>query len=727
MRQTTLSLCLIACNEEDLLPDCLARVVPLVDEVVVVDTGSCDRTAEIAQEAGAHVLTVGWTDDFAVVRNAARGMARGAWILVLDADERLPSVGHAEIRSFIERDDVDGALLPLYNADRLDRTPAEVIEVRADEPTLVLRLFRNTPDLRWEGAIHEFPQAWLRSRVGRVEPIDAPIVHYGHVPEVRARKGKDERDLRMLRAWVERSPEDPRGLGYLVDHLATRGREADALELSERLWEVLVRRFEEGEGDCAVIWPVTIRTKLLFNAAKAADAIEGLERFLGWVAGHPIHDGAQDHPNIRFFVAHGHEVQALRARPGALRAAHLQAACEGYQAALECAGRIYEATVDQGVSGWLARYRLALCLLQLGQWEAAIETLAAFEEARPGTPEATLALAEAEIGLGRVGDAVARLSSAGESESVDERILRHVAEGHRGGARQGPSDIDDARLLAGHRRAHAVRIGRVVPPEEPAFVFIGGAGRSGTTLLRAMLHAHPRLQCGPEVKLVPELLRARERWGEIYAPALRGAGVDADLLDRSSRAFLTTLLGGLTPAGARLVEKTPGNAAWFASLDRLFPSARFIHVLRDGRAVVASLLRQDWFDPATGRPLAITQDARVAAAYWRDAVLTAREQCACVLGAALEVRYEELVTTPEPTMRRVLEFLGEEWSGQVLEHEQSRDLVLPAHESSSTEVSSPVHPDSIGRWRDELSVDDVRAIEDEAGPLLEVLGFARSV
>ena len=84
-----LTLCTIARDEEGFLPGCLASVRGLVDRVVVVDTGSADRTVALAEAAGAKVVRHAWDDDFAAARNAALEHVRDGYVLVLDADERL--------------------------------------------------------------------------------------------------------------------------------------------------------------------------------------------------------------------------------------------------------------------------------------------------------------------------------------------------------------------------------------------------------------------------------------------------------------------------------------------------------------------------------------------------------------------------------------------------------------------------------------------------------------
>ena len=119
-----LSLCLIAKNEEALLPGCLESVRGHVDDIVLVDTGSTDRTMAIAREAGATVLERPWDDDFSAPRNLAARHARGEWILMLDADERLaPGAGRALERA-VKRGGFDVGMVRLHNAARVKSSSA---------------------------------------------------------------------------------------------------------------------------------------------------------------------------------------------------------------------------------------------------------------------------------------------------------------------------------------------------------------------------------------------------------------------------------------------------------------------------------------------------------------------------------------------------------------------------------------------------------------------------
>jgi len=180
---TRISLCLIAKDEERLLPGCLASVQGAVDEIVLVDTGSADRTREVARAAGARVYDQPWRGDFSAPRNEAARHATGDWILLLDADERLAPGAAAVLRAAVIGAAWDVGLLPLHNADRLDARPEDVVAGtgRKGTPTLLPRLLRNAGGLAWEGVIHEEVDAWLIRRGGKASMVAANIVHLGQV------------------------------------------------------------------------------------------------------------------------------------------------------------------------------------------------------------------------------------------------------------------------------------------------------------------------------------------------------------------------------------------------------------------------------------------------------------------------------------------------------------------------------------------------------------------
>lgn len=187
-----LSAALIVRDEERHLGACLAAIQPLVDEIVVVDTGSIDRSVEIAARHGARVFEVPWREDFARARNVALDHAGGDWILYIDADERATATG--DLRAVLQSPDLVAARVPFRASSRLT-------------PYLEHRLFRNRPEIRFRGAIHETVVPAIRELVEheglRVGDAPLAIEHLGYEGDLRA---KHRRNLPLLRRAVEENP-----------------------------------------------------------------------------------------------------------------------------------------------------------------------------------------------------------------------------------------------------------------------------------------------------------------------------------------------------------------------------------------------------------------------------------------------------------------------------------------------------------------------------------------
>jgi tetratricopeptide (TPR) repeat protein len=184
---------MIARDEEEMLPDCLESVRGEVDEIILVDTGSRDGTAELARSLGARVFSFRWRRDFAAARNASLERAAGDWILILDCDERLDPASRGLLRQAAASGCHDGYLVHLVNL------PA------CTERWLALRLFRNRPGVRYQGRIHE----QLRF-TGSAGACDATIHHLGHQPEVIAMRDKRARNRELVEAaCAETASGDP--------------------------------------------------------------------------------------------------------------------------------------------------------------------------------------------------------------------------------------------------------------------------------------------------------------------------------------------------------------------------------------------------------------------------------------------------------------------------------------------------------------------------------------
>lgn len=253
-------------------------------------------------------------------------------------------------------------------------------------------------------------------------------------------------------------------------------------------------------------------------------------------------------------------------------------------------------------------------------------------------------------------------------------------------------------------------------------ILIGGVPRSGTTLFRAMLDAHPHIHCGPERKLLAPLVRSQRQWWQVFGPSLQGANVTRDTMDAAAGAYLRTLLQRSATPGLRPAEKTPNILLFASDLGRMLPEARFIHVVRDGRAVAASLVRQDWVDPKNGQKVPYTRSLRAAIEYWGQYQLEVSAQLRTMPGRCTEVRYEQLVRQPEVELRRILAFLDEPWSPAVLAHHQA-GTSLPSTEASSEAVAEPLHDRATTAWMQRVTAAELAEMEAVAGPILRALGY----
>ncbi|WP_162669890.1 glycosyltransferase [Gemmata massiliana] len=220
------SLCMIVKNEERNLPDCLASVRDLVEEVVVIDTGSTDRTREVESTFGARVFEFPWRDDFAAARNESVRRATGEWVFWMDADDRLDEPAREELKRLFAG---------------LSEPAAYVMKCRCiasragGSETLVdhVRLFPNDPQLQWSYRVHEQILPSIRARGLPVHWADVTIRHVGYT-NAALRQQKLDRDLRLLRLEDAERPDDPFTLFNLGSVYAELEQPAVALPLLRR-------------------------------------------------------------------------------------------------------------------------------------------------------------------------------------------------------------------------------------------------------------------------------------------------------------------------------------------------------------------------------------------------------------------------------------------------------------------------------------------------------------
>ncbi len=203
-RTASVTLTVIARDEETNLPHCLESVRGVFDEIVVVDTGSVDRTREVARAYGAKVFEFAWVDDFAAARNAALDHATGDYAFWLDADDVVEPAQRETLRALL-----DGL--------RAGEESAYVVRCACDPgadgsggETVVdhIRLFPLRPDVRWTYRVHEQILPALRRAGIPVRWTDLVVRHTGYV-DVALRAMKLERDTRILREELRDRPDEP--------------------------------------------------------------------------------------------------------------------------------------------------------------------------------------------------------------------------------------------------------------------------------------------------------------------------------------------------------------------------------------------------------------------------------------------------------------------------------------------------------------------------------------
>jgi hypothetical protein len=301
------------------------------------------------------------------------------------------------------------------------------------------------------------------------------------------------------------------------------------------------------------------------------------------------------------------------------------------------------------------------------------------------------------------------------------------------------------------QRARIVRAGRRLrghTPEPPPAPFVCGVTRSGTTLLRLMLDAHPELAIPGETHWVPKLIKAFERspqspedaanlaidhkrWGDFHLDAAelraRIAALDPLTAADTIRAFYALYLE--REGKRRYGDKTPGYVKEMRRIQRVLPEARFVHIIRDGRDVAISHLRMNW------GPETYAQSARL----WRNRIRKGRKMAPSIEHYT-EVRFEELVADTEGVLRRVCEFIELDFDPVMLDYheraserlaEKARELPrknrppqpAAARLESHRLANEPPRSDRIEMWRERMTPEEVAEYESVAGDILVELGY----
>jgi len=303
--------------------------------------------------------------------------------------------------------------------------------------------------------------------------------------------------------------------------------------------------------------------------------------------------------------------------------------------------------------------------------------------------------------------------------------------------------MDSTYCPRGNRRATKMtsntKSGTVIERMDP--IFVVGVQRSGTTMLRLMLNAHPHIAIPFESDFIPKFHCRLGEYGDLQTP-----GHVARLLDDiSAQAFVKR--GGLirdrqailarrpdsyaslvasiyevyavTEGKRRWGDKDPDNTIKMDIIWRLFPGCQFVHIVRDGRAVATSLRKLGW---GSKNLLALARD-------WSWRVMLAHKM-GMMIGPRhyAEIHYEDLVKSSKQVLRQVCAFLDEPFDDGMLDYHKQAQTVMPS-DSLKYHQSSVCAPDSgkIDSWHREMTLADRALFDEVAGETLEAFGYARDV
>lgn len=343
-----LSLAMIVKDEERCLKRCLDSVRDLVAEIVIVDTGSIDRTIEICRSYGAKVYSYPWNNNFAAARNFGLNKVKGDWILWLDADEEVVREGREQLSDSSLFEDYDALSVPLINFYGEQVNYDDFVQIA--QP----RIFRNHQGFQFENKIHEWlnlSKAYAQERVGF---IDLKIYHYGYMNARIEDKQKHERNINLLLQELSEDKDNAWVRYYLATEYYRRKNYNEAFEQVNQAIKLFL--------NLGVIPPPSMLYSLKYSILIQTESWDG-----AWPGIKSAVQMFPDYVDLKFYMGLILYQKKM-----------IQEALDAFRECIEMGENNLDYLTTKGFGSFRAWYYAGLCLEELDREE---EALAAYRKA----------------------------------------------------------------------------------------------------------------------------------------------------------------------------------------------------------------------------------------------------------------------------------------------------------------------------------------------------------
>jgi glycosyltransferase involved in cell wall biosynthesis len=341
----TLSLAMIVKNEEETIERVLSSAKQFCDELVVADTGSTDRTVELAKAMGAKVVHFDWIDHFAAARNCAFEHATGDWIMWLDADDVVSEEDQAKIIALKNNglhEGIDGVLLTYQYAFNSENV--------CTFSFLRERIIRREAGLKWEYPVHEC------IALGQGKGLVRKDINIQHKPLPEKQPAKKDRNIKILRHAVESGDCSPRNMFYFGNELRDHHEFEEALKIYKQYVEISNLDWEKYSAMMSMV-------RCCFNLGREAEAVE-------WCTKALLHDSRRAEAFNQLGVYFYNKKQWQKAMPFFTAAITLKKPENGF--------------VNEADYSWVPYDYLSICYDRIGDYEKSIEMIM---KALPNNPD----------------------------------------------------------------------------------------------------------------------------------------------------------------------------------------------------------------------------------------------------------------------------------------------------------------------------------------------------